>query len=218
MTNHQKFNIPFPCLENIANMPLNSEGRFCDSCQKTILDFRKLDERLIQETIQRDPSTCGIFNSHQIVSKAKLTSLIWSKIKSFGILIFSLSAFSKTSLAQENDTLQVSTPPNEIKKDDAPFVVGVIMNHQPNYKYGDHQDLVRFLQENINYSTDTTQGQIIVRFFVNSEGKVVSSEIIKSLSENRDQEVLRVINLLEFEPSKEKSISTFQLPILFNNE
>jgi TonB family protein len=216
MLSRKHIHIPKPCSEKLENMVSNSDGRFCNSCKKNVIDFRGKNDDFINNNLSKDKQICGIFYSNQIGTPPSFS--IWNKSKQMFSFLFSLSLFSQTSYGQENDTLQVLAPTNKIEPEEPQLIIGEVIDYLPKYKYGDHQDLLKFLQKNINYSTDTLQGKVVVRFYVNFEGKVVSSEIIESLSDKRDLEVIRVINLLEFEPRKDKGLYTFHIPIIFSND
>jgi len=62
-----KISIPQPCHEKWAQMPPAEQGRFCQSCQKTVVDFTGKTDAAIQSALQEAKgSLCGRFNSHQL--------------------------------------------------------------------------------------------------------------------------------------------------------
>ena len=50
--------------------PLKIQGRFCGSCNKTVVDFTKMDSHQIQEFLQenKNQSICGHINQTQLDS------------------------------------------------------------------------------------------------------------------------------------------------------
>ena len=59
--------IPEPCHENWANMKPVEQGRFCLSCQKTVVDFRAMTDRQVLEYFSNyTGSTCGRFYPDQL--------------------------------------------------------------------------------------------------------------------------------------------------------
>lgn len=83
--------------------------------------------------------------------------------------------------------------------------------------------LFSFLHRNLRYpeqaQIDSIQGRVIVRFVVNEEGSIEQVSIAKSVSEELDQEAVRVIKLMpKWEPGLNNGtpVSTyFTLPITF---
>jgi hypothetical protein len=59
--------IPDPCTQQWERMEPNSQGRFCQSCSKTVVDFTAMsDEQLLQFFKSRHENTCGRFHSDQL--------------------------------------------------------------------------------------------------------------------------------------------------------
>src|SRR3954466_14782963 len=62
--------ISSPCTENFSKMPKSKMGRHCDLCNKTVIDFRQMDEAQIKdyfETSSVEP-ICGKFKNGQLSS------------------------------------------------------------------------------------------------------------------------------------------------------
>ncbi|OCB70450.1 hypothetical protein B0A79_23985 [Flavobacterium piscis] len=58
-----------PCNQNWNSMLPNKEGRFCNSCSKTVIDFTKMENSEIRNYLienSKNESVCGHFNSNQI--------------------------------------------------------------------------------------------------------------------------------------------------------
>ena len=65
----KKINIPKPCNQNWNSMVPNKNGRFCNSCSKTVVDFTKMDNLEIQNYLIENSSkesVCGHFKFNQI--------------------------------------------------------------------------------------------------------------------------------------------------------
>ena len=59
--------IPQPCHENWNNMKPEEKGRFCNSCQKTVMDFRNMSDRQLAEFFKKPAGpVCGRFNADQL--------------------------------------------------------------------------------------------------------------------------------------------------------
>ncbi len=65
-----------PCNENWAGMTPNEQGRFCDSCQKSVIDFTHLTDNEILKMISANPNgLCGQFRESQLNRKVVETKL-----------------------------------------------------------------------------------------------------------------------------------------------
>lgn len=65
-----------PCNENWASMTPNEQGRYCDSCQKSVIDFTHLTDNEILKMISANPNgLCGQFRESQLNRKVVETKL-----------------------------------------------------------------------------------------------------------------------------------------------
>lgn len=71
----KKINIPKPCNQNWNSMIPNKDGKFCTSCNKTVVDFTKMENLEIQNYLIENSSKesiCGHFKSDQIETKSNI--------------------------------------------------------------------------------------------------------------------------------------------------
>ncbi|UPT65993.1 MAG: hypothetical protein M0D57_16030 [Sphingobacteriales bacterium JAD_PAG50586_3] len=61
-----KINVPQPCHEDWSKMTPQDQGRFCDVCQKCVVDFSLFTDREIIDYLQRNKDACGSFDTHQL--------------------------------------------------------------------------------------------------------------------------------------------------------
>jgi len=62
-----RIDIPRPCNESWADMPQAEAGRFCSSCQKTVVDFSALtNKELLHYFSNRKDIPCGRFHKEQL--------------------------------------------------------------------------------------------------------------------------------------------------------
>ena len=82
--------IPEPCHKGWQNMSPVDKGRFCASCQKTVLDFSLLSDNEIIKLVSKEDNLCGRFSTSQLNR-----NLIETQRKSnyFGYLATSVLAF-----------------------------------------------------------------------------------------------------------------------------
>jgi len=59
--------VPEPCGENFNKMTPVKGGKFCDSCEKTIVDFRTMsDYQILRFYKENNGKICGVFNQKQL--------------------------------------------------------------------------------------------------------------------------------------------------------
>ncbi|WP_416865778.1 MAG: carboxypeptidase-like regulatory domain-containing protein [Imperialibacter sp.] len=64
-----------PCTENWSNFQTTPEGGFCQSCQKTVVDFTKMnDQEILRYFSDRQSHTCGRFHPAQLKEYAQVTA------------------------------------------------------------------------------------------------------------------------------------------------
>ena len=58
--------IPKSCLQNWHGMTSAENGRFCDSCQKSVIDFTTRSDRAILKAVKNTEHLCGRFLPDQL--------------------------------------------------------------------------------------------------------------------------------------------------------
>lgn len=58
--------IPKPCAQNWVDMDIAEQGRFCQSCQKTVTDFTQLSNEQILQALSSSGNTCGRITPMQL--------------------------------------------------------------------------------------------------------------------------------------------------------
>jgi len=96
-----KIRIQNPCNENWNAMSPNEKGRFCNSCNKTVIDFTKMNTIEIQKYFDENSSNesiCGFYKLNQVEneSSSKYINLRnrFSRIKVKPIKIIALYSLS----------------------------------------------------------------------------------------------------------------------------
>lgn len=216
MTPIEKIKLPVPCKENLNNMTPFSLGFYCSRCEKTVIDFRSQDLSDLTKALKENKSVCGIFYKSQVqnhVSTNLFRRFAASVLLTIGLGTFNKGLFAQTysadSLAHkhsiENDTIN-------------DFIMGGVGETMPTFKDGGDQGLRDFLGKNIKYPSDSVQGRVVVQYTVDTTGKTTDVKIVKGLSKLADQEVLRVISLMEFVPATQngkKLPIRMTLPVTF---
>ena len=109
-----KISIPEPCHENWGAMTPNEQGRFCGSCQKTVVDFTHFSAEDIQNyfTKHYGQKVCGRFKKQQLNPiDIQIPSTIFSQMsasRKFALallLVFGTTLFSCTDNQGQPATL-----------------------------------------------------------------------------------------------------------------
>jgi len=130
-----------------------------------------------------------------------------------------VSQATKKAITQQNSSVKKSKAQTKKVVNEKPYS---IVEQMPQFPGGE-QALMNFIEKNLKYPVDAqnkrVQGKIILRFVVNSNGKVEQVEILRGLSPSTDKEAIRVVNLFpKWTPGVQngKSVSTYYvLPIAF---
>ena len=108
--------IPEPCHENWNNMKPEEKGRFCNSCQKTVVDFRNMSDSQLAEFFKKPAgSVCGRFHADQLNRDISIPRKRIPWVKYF--FQFSLPAFlfSMKSAAQGKVAVQEKIAGHSLK-------------------------------------------------------------------------------------------------------
>jgi tonB family C-terminal domain len=122
--------------------------------------------------------------------------------------------FPKPSEVQTKDSSTTASETSE-----TPLEVAEIMPEFP----GGTEALLSFIKDNLEYPQkaidEQTEGRVIIRFVVNSNGEISDPTILKGINKNLDQAAIDVINKLpRWKPGQQdgQPVSVqFTLPIVF---
>jgi hypothetical protein len=69
----KNFSVPNPCNESWDGMKPDGNGRYCNACQKTVIDFTTKTEQEIIEYLQANvgKKMCGTFKTAQLLQQQK---------------------------------------------------------------------------------------------------------------------------------------------------
>ena len=135
-----KIRIQNPCNENWSSMSTDKKGRFCTSCNKTVIDFTKMKSPEIQKYFVENStseSICGYYKFNQVenenntkytnlknrfnqikVKPIKIVALLsLSFLFSFSSCIMGKRAEEQSEDAIENDSINTNKVKDSIQKD-----------------------------------------------------------------------------------------------------
>lgn len=101
--NKINLSIPEPCHQNWDAMTSGEKGKFCNSCQKNVVDFTTSSDREIVNAFEKNQNLCGRFLETQLnrnLVKRKEKSSIWLATTSTIISFIGLG--TQEALAQGN--------------------------------------------------------------------------------------------------------------------
>jgi CarboxypepD_reg-like domain len=107
MSKKIQLSIPTPCHENWDNMTPVQQGKFCDSCQKQVIDFSNMSDREIA-TFFKKPSTgsvCGRFMQDQLDKSIEIPKKRIPWVKYFFQISLPVFLASLKTSAQSNEIM-----------------------------------------------------------------------------------------------------------------
>ena len=118
--------IPQPCHENWDQMTPRDKGRFCASCQKTVVDFSAMSDRQIAEFFKKPVSSvCGHFAQDQLgrdidMARKRIPWIKYFFQFSLPAMLISAKATAQGQIAVRGDT--VCIVPDSLKSKQSPKV------------------------------------------------------------------------------------------------
>jgi hypothetical protein len=114
MMNMFKIAIPEPCTQKWGDLQPNGCGRFCASCEKTVMDFTGMDDlEFIRYFQYANTIPCGRFTERQLTLDIPPSPLFFSPFKKWSKYVaasmITATAMSATALAQQANTVQTTT-------------------------------------------------------------------------------------------------------------
>lgn len=99
---NRRISIPKPCNENWDKMTPNNNGKYCDVCKLTVVDFTSMNDDEIQNYLVNKSYVCGRFDCSQINSKtnnrlaamkSKAEHIAYPLLRYFILTLFALPLF-----------------------------------------------------------------------------------------------------------------------------
>ena len=123
---------------------------------------------------------------------------------------------------KNEDVQVVEQVQEEVKEEEAPTQVFVVVEEMPTFPGGD-PEMMKFIYANITYpeiaKENNLQGRVTLRFCVTYKGTIDQVSIIKSVDPSLDNEAVRVIKMLPaWKPGKQggKPVNVwYSVPVIF---
>ena len=95
-----KISIPQPCHEDWNKMTPNEKGRFCDACEKTVIDFSNTSKFHLAKRIHAGENICGRFKSSQLNTTLTYLGPLYRNGAAWALSLVGLFAVSATAIAE----------------------------------------------------------------------------------------------------------------------
>lgn len=208
-----KICIPNPCAEYWRDMSLKEKGRYCDVCEKTVVDFTKHNTNQIKDFIHQHTGRkiCGRFHNSQLSDKLSTQVSITLKMLGITSVLFlwatPVYAQDKDSVLSEDEIITYEPDStymfimgeyaleDDHKKDGDYFMFNNV-DLQPEFQCG-ADSLKSYLVKEINHlflKDRKHNGKVYVEFMVEISGEITEPKIVRGLSEEVNNEVLRVVS------------------------
>lgn len=191
--------IPEPCQEGWQNMTPVKKGRFCASCQKTVLDFTHLSDNEIINLVSKNDALCGRINVSQLNRNLIETK---TKFNYFGYVATSVLAFlglgTSTVVAQEKPIVEQTDLKYLNKVSDSVkriTVTGVVTDYEGkplrdvSVSIKGSNDYV-LTDKNGKYSLEVKKGKKLVFSRLNFEEKIIRVKLVNINLQLKKEEML----------------------------
>lgn len=130
-----QINIPQPCTEDWSKMTPEEQGRFCDSCQKCVVDFTGFTDEQLLNYLNKNKNLhlCGRFKSTQLnrtIFTPPTRRGYYQWIMSLAIVVFLTNLWSTNINAQKPTQTELTL--DKVKKKNAGTVLGVVTDKNKN--------------------------------------------------------------------------------------
>ncbi|HRE76001.1 MAG TPA: energy transducer TonB [Flavobacteriales bacterium] len=196
MTPIENISFSFPCNKDFDKMKSCDGGRFCTSCEKTIVDFRKSDISDLHRHLEEKGTVCGVFSVSQV--RPRNRSLIIKGVLAGALLSYGFGVYARGKNESWLDFEELF-----ISMKDMPMAtLGMVIATPPVYKHGGQNDLDEFIRCSIRVPDDIVSGEVVVEFTIDTSGIPIDIRIVQGLSESANREAMRIISMLEFIPAR----------------
>jgi len=136
-----KVNIPDKCHENWNEMTANEKGRFCQNCQKTVVDFTQMSNTQIKDHLleRQGQKLCGRFKTDQLdkdisIAPKKRLSIL-PKIAASALLFAGVNQFAESQVdinankQEQHNSIEITKSQKETNRT---VIYGKITDHHSN--------------------------------------------------------------------------------------
>ncbi|WP_299288617.1 energy transducer TonB [uncultured Mucilaginibacter sp.] len=188
MENQPIVRLNFTCNRNWEDMQPVENGRFCNDCQKKVVDFTdKTNEEIAAYLISSATLVCGRFQNTQLAPAAPKP--IWKRWFSTAAMFVAVFIGVKEASAQQ----QIPIKSADSVKAPTRVVMGEVAVISKNAQFpGGEVALRSYLDKNVR-SVNNVKGKVVTTFIVEKDGSLTDIKVIEGLSKEADEEAIRVL-------------------------
>ena len=179
----------FTCNRNWEDMTIVENGRFCNDCQKKVVDFTdKTPDEIAAYLISSTTKVCGRFQQSQL--SPSRPKPVWKRWLSAAAMFVTVFIGVKEASAQQ----QLPAKKSDSVKTSDRFVMGevlIISNRDAQFPGGEAA-LFAYINKNIHPPKSVT-GRVTTVFTIETDGSLTDIKVIKGLSKEADEEAIRVL-------------------------
>lgn len=142
MKNSPRIVLKYSCNQDWSEMKSSKDGRFCDRCQKNIIDFSHHSIKEIQNYSQGKENLCGAFSVSQLEPDLISAEKVFAPFKKYLLVILSFISYeiagSKLDLKEKHKTEQSVLPDTNDKKNTKKTIPKPISSDDK--KYSEYND------------------------------------------------------------------------------
>jgi hypothetical protein len=207
--------LSFTCDRNWEDMTAVEGGRFCNDCQKKVIDFTdKTNDEIAAYLMSSTTQVCGKFTNYQLAPS--LPKPVWKRWLSAAAMFVTVFIGIKEASAQSkaiNDTTRSSHKTNVntyalggeivlVRNNFPSKIADTVIQSQKPYSFadlevlpsisGDEKAFIDYINKNIHIDPGT-KGRVIVSCVIAKNGKLINIKILRGLNSQTNQEVVKAM-------------------------
>ncbi|MVN20574.1 energy transducer TonB [Mucilaginibacter arboris] len=210
MENQPIARLTFTCNRSWEEMIVVKDGRFCNNCQKTVIDFtNKTPDEIAAYLMSSTTKVCGRFQQSQLAPSPPKT--FWKRWLSAAAIFAVFMGIKEASAQKVVQSDSASNQHNDI-------VSFGVVEKLPMFPGGE-EAFGAYLHKNLDCPKGI-KGRLITSFVVEKDGSLTEIRVLKGLSKEADEEAIRVLKASpKWQPGSQSGILTrtaYTIPINFN--
>jgi hypothetical protein len=189
MENQPIVRLTFTCNRNWEDMTAVKDGRFCNNCQKKVVDFTdKTNDEIAAYLMNSTTQVCGRFQNTQLASA--LPKPLWKRWLSAAAMFVTVFIGIKEASAQQQP---ISVKLVDSTASRSPNSIGEVLIVRNDAQFPGGQDaLQNYLITNLHHIKGV-HGTLKTTFFVERDGSLTNIKIVKGLNDQANEEAIRVL-------------------------
>jgi TonB family protein len=185
MENRPIVRLNFTCNRHWEDMIPIENGRFCNDCQKKVIDFTdKTNDEIAAYLMSSTTKVCGRFQQSQLATFPKP---VWKRWLSAAAMFVTVFLGVKEASAQK----KVAQPDSVSTRGNGPESFIGAVEKLPEFPGGE-KAFGTYLHTNLRQPKGI-KGRVITSFVVEKDGSITDIRILRGISKEADEEAIRVL-------------------------